>query len=57
MPEFTSNNPSRQPDEVFNQPPPLENYNLFAHDAQLQEALRREGGAWGEASVSTRSAL
>ncbi len=47
MSEFTSTNPSRPPDEVFNQPPPLENYNLFAHDAQLREALRREGGRVG----------
>jgi putative acyl-CoA dehydrogenase len=41
-----------QPDEVFNQPPPLEDYNLFAHDVPLQEALRREGGDWAEARVS-----
>ena len=32
--------------EVFNQPPPLENYNLFTSDTALQEAVRREGGAW-----------
>lgn len=42
----------RQPDEVFNQPPALEDYNLFAHDVPLQEALRREGGDWAEAKVS-----
>lgn len=36
------------PDEVFNQPPALENYNLFASDAALCEAVRREGGAWIE---------
>jgi putative acyl-CoA dehydrogenase len=41
-----------QPDEVFNQPPSLEDYNLFAHDLPLQEALRREGGHWAEARVS-----
>ena len=45
------------PDEVFNQPPPLEDYNLFAHDAPLREALRREGGAWAEERVSEFGAL
>ncbi len=34
------------PDEVLNQPPALENYNLFASDTALGEALRREGGGW-----------
>ncbi len=48
---------NRQPDEVFNQPPPLEDYNLFAHDLPLIEALRREGGAWGEAKISEFGAL
>jgi putative acyl-CoA dehydrogenase len=43
--------------EVFNQSPPLENYNLFAQDVPLQEALRREGGEWGEERVSTFGAL
>src|SRR6266536_1513561 len=57
MREFTSTNASRSTDEVFNQPPPLENYNLFAHDTQLQEALRREGGAWGEARINAFGAL
>src|ERR1700687_6122585 len=47
----------RQLDEVFNQPPPLEDYNLFAHDAPLQEALRREGGDWAEEKVSEFGAL
>jgi putative acyl-CoA dehydrogenase len=47
----------RQPDEVFNQPPPLEGYNMFAHDAPLREALRREGGAWAEEKVCEFGAL
>jgi putative acyl-CoA dehydrogenase len=33
--------------EVFNQPPPFENENLFELDVALQEALVRENGAWG----------
>jgi putative acyl-CoA dehydrogenase len=36
------------PEQVFNQPPPLEDYNLFEHDTPLREALRREGGGWVE---------
>ena len=31
---------------VFNQPPALENYNLFASDLPLQEAVKQNGGAW-----------
>lgn len=33
---------------VFNQPPPLEDYNVFAVDRPLIEALRREGAEWAE---------
>jgi len=32
--------------EVFNQPPPLVDYNLFATDCVLSEALAREGADW-----------
>ena len=32
--------------EVFNQPPPLVDYNLFTSDRALQEAVRREGADW-----------
>lgn len=40
------------PDDVTNQSPPLENYNLAAGDAPLLEALAREGGtATAQASV------
>ena len=39
---------SRQTHEVFNQPPPLEDYNLFDADRPLVEALRREGAEWAE---------
>jgi putative acyl-CoA dehydrogenase len=34
-----------------NQPPPLVDYNLYAQDAALVEALRREGGAAWEAEI------
>ena len=37
---------------VFNQPPPLVDYNLFEADAPLRESLEREGGAWAQDMVS-----
>jgi putative acyl-CoA dehydrogenase len=43
--------------EVLNQPPPLENYNLFDHDTALAEALEREGGAWARERVRAVGAL
>ncbi len=36
---------------VFNQPPPLEDVNLFSCHPALAEALRREGAGWAEAEV------
>ncbi len=33
-------------DAIFNQPPPLEDTNLFADDTALREAVAREGGGW-----------
>jgi putative acyl-CoA dehydrogenase len=33
--------------EVLNQPPPLQDYNLFDQDRVLREAVEREAGAWG----------
>ncbi len=33
-------------DEVLNQPPALENYNLFESDTPLREAMQREGAGW-----------
>ena len=32
--------------EVLNQPPPLADYDLFATDAALREAVEREGAGW-----------
>jgi putative acyl-CoA dehydrogenase len=42
---------TRAPAARPNQPPPLEEYNLFSENRPLVEALRREGGAWGERRV------
>ncbi len=33
---------------AWNQPPPLEDYNLYEQDTSLREALHREGGGWIE---------
>ena len=38
--------------DVFNQPPPLENYNLFDTDKALQEAVEREGAAGAKGPLS-----
>jgi putative acyl-CoA dehydrogenase len=42
----TAERPLAQTHEVANQPPPLENYNLFESDRVLVEAVRREGADW-----------
>lgn len=38
--------------EVLNQSIPLENYNLYTSDTILQEAVKREGGSWGEGRLT-----
>ena len=42
--------------EVQNQPPPLEPYNLFATDAVLCDAVRREGAGWAESELTALGA-
>ena len=42
---------------VLNQAPPLEPLNLFDADVALQEALAREGGAWGAERVREAGAV
>lgn len=42
--------------EVFNQPPVLENYNLYAANLALQEAVEREGAGWAQAELDARGA-
>jgi putative acyl-CoA dehydrogenase len=37
--------------EVINQPPFLRNYNVYASDAALVEAVNREGAGWAEDSL------
>jgi putative acyl-CoA dehydrogenase len=49
--------PSQPTHEVFNQPPPLESYNLFEQDTALVEALRREGAGWAEDQARELGAL
>ena len=48
---------SRAPDEVLNQPPALENYNIYESDRPLREAVAREGGGWVEAQAREFGAL
>jgi putative acyl-CoA dehydrogenase len=43
--------------EVFNQPPPLEDYNPFDADRPLVEALRREGADWAEEQAQELGAI
>jgi putative acyl-CoA dehydrogenase len=43
--------------EVFNQPPPLEDYNPFDADRPLAEALRREGAEWAEGEARELGAI
>lgn len=43
--------------EVFNQPPPLENYNVYLADLALQEAVRRNGADWAERELIEFGAL
>jgi len=42
---------------VFNQPPPLEGYNVAVSDRALMEALRREGAGWAEERVAELGAV
>ncbi len=48
---------ARATHEVINQPPPLEEYNLYEQDKILKEALHREGAAWAADSISRLGAL
>ena len=42
--------------EVTNQPPPLEPYNLFASDAVLRAAVKREQAGWADGELSALGA-
>ena len=42
--------------EVSNQPPPLEPYNLFASDAVLREAVKREQAGWADSELTALGA-
>jgi putative acyl-CoA dehydrogenase len=46
MTEGSSSAPRFATHEVFNQPPPLVEYDLFSSDCALQEGIRREGADW-----------
>ncbi len=48
----TAERPTVGNHEVVNQPPPLVDYNVFAADRPLVEAVRREGAEWAEGRIS-----
>jgi putative acyl-CoA dehydrogenase len=48
---------SRQTHRVFNQAPPLEDYNTFDADRPLTEALAREGADWAEEQARELGAI
>jgi putative acyl-CoA dehydrogenase len=43
---------SQETHEVFNQPSPLVDYNVFEADLPLLEAVRREGAEWAEERIA-----
>jgi putative acyl-CoA dehydrogenase len=48
---------SRETHQVFNQAPPLVDYNVFEADRPLVEAVRREGAEWAEQRIAAVGAL
>jgi putative acyl-CoA dehydrogenase len=44
-------------DEVLNQPPPLQGYDVFGADAALREAVAREGAGWAEGTLHELGSL
>jgi putative acyl-CoA dehydrogenase len=48
----TAQRPGTGTHEVFNQAPPLVDYNVFRADAPLVEAVRREGAEWAEERIA-----
>jgi putative acyl-CoA dehydrogenase len=42
--------------EVFNQPPPLEGYDVFTADSALVEAVEREGAGWARPELEVLGA-
>jgi putative acyl-CoA dehydrogenase len=53
----TAERPTTGNHEVANQPPPLVDYNVFAADRPLREAVRREGAEWAEERISAVGAV
>ena len=48
---------SRETHAVFNQAPPLVDYNVFEADTPLVEAVRREGAEWAEQRIAAVGAI
>ncbi|MBW0147737.1 isovaleryl-CoA dehydrogenase [Marinobacter arenosus] len=56
-PEITEDRYLASTHEVINQPPALEDYNLFEQDIALQEAATREGAGWAAGELKRFGAL
>src|SRR5918995_5808056 len=54
---ITENRSGAATHDVFNQPPPLENYNVFSADRVLVEATEREGAAWAVGRIEELGAI
>ncbi|MEX0739525.1 MAG: isovaleryl-CoA dehydrogenase [Pseudohongiella sp.] len=54
---FSPDSHLAQTHDVFNQPPPLENYNLYLQDIALQDAVKREGAAYATDALTELGAL
>jgi putative acyl-CoA dehydrogenase len=53
----TVERPTSATHEVVNQPSPLVDYNVYAADRVLVEAVRREGAEWAEGRISAAGEL
>jgi putative acyl-CoA dehydrogenase len=47
-----ANNMQLDTHQVFNQPPLLQDYNVYSSDLALREAVAREGGQWAEQQMA-----
>ncbi len=56
QPGLTATNCLATTHEVSNQPDPLLDYNLYATDAALKDAVKRHGAAWADAEINAHGA-
>ena len=56
LPQEPAVEPLDHTHRVFNQVPPLADYNLYDGDSALREGVQREGAAWAEAELRAHGA-